>query len=318
MKGMAAPPTLDVFRALADEVRFRVLRAVMEAELSVAELVAALQLPQSTVSRHLRPLRESGLLGTRRDGTSVYYRRGEALADDALCSLVEARWHAVPGAADDRAAVRRVLDQRRRRSREFFDQIAGRYGTLTEPGGGWPCLAAALAAGFADREVADLGSGEGELTLILARFARKVTSVDLSPRMLELVRDRAAERGWSSRVATVEADLEDLPLKSGTVDAAFLSQALHHASRPQAAVAEAARILRPGGILLILDLSRHDQEWTRDQWADQWLGFEAQDVVGWMTSSGLAGADASLLPGGPSELSVLLATARKPSPPTRN
>lgn len=306
---MAAP--LDMFRALADEVRLRILGALLVAELSVAELVDVLGLPQSTVSRHLKPLREAGLAETRREGTSVYYRRGALVEEADLATLLDHRLGQLPTAARDAAAVRRVLESRRRRSRDFFEKVAGKYGALTQPGGGWEALAAGLAAGFAGRDVADLGAGEGALSLLLARFARSVTAVDQSKAMLREVRAKAGRAGVGGRVKVAEGDLEDLPLPRASMDAVFMSQALHHAARPSHAVAEAARVLRPGGRLVVLDLVRHEQDWTREQWADQWLGFEADEVKQWMEQAGLAPLVAERLAGATPELAVLLAVGAK-------
>ena len=126
---------LDIFKALADEGRLRILRSIDQAELSVAELVQALDMPQSTVSRHLKPMRESGLVASRRDGTSVFYNRGPLFRDEAFTRILSERLREIPVAHRDAAAVERVVELRRRKSREFFDEIAGRYGTLTEPGG---------------------------------------------------------------------------------------------------------------------------------------------------------------------------------------
>lgn len=306
----------DVFKALSDEVRLRILRALSVAELSVAEVVTVLGLPQSTVSRHLKPLRDTGLVDHRREGTSVYYRRGPAFGDASLAKIMDERLRDVPQDAEDRASVRRVLDLRKQKSKEFFERAAGSYGTLTEPGGGWEALSNAMAVGFAEEDVADLGAGEGALTLVLARFAASVVSVDHSPRMLRLIEERAVAAGVSDRVRVAEGDLESLPVADASVDAAFLSQALHHAARPDAAVAEAARILRPAGRLVILDLVRHEQEWLREQWADQWLGFEADEVRSWMESAGLAEIRLERLPGSMPELSVLLAVGvRGPGEP---
>lgn len=303
--------TLGIFKALADEIRLRIVRAVSSAELSVAELVQVLDLPQSTVSRHLKPLREAGLVAARRDGTSVYYHRGAAFSDRHLAGFLEARLEGVAREAADRAAIRRVLDLRRRHSRSFFDEVAGRYGTLTEPGGGWSALAAGLAAGFSGQSTADLGSGEGGLTLLLARFAEMVHAVDQSPKMLRLVAARADELGLGRKVQCLEGDLERLPLPDESVDSAFLSQALHHASRPENAVVEAARILRPGGRLVVLDLARHEQEWVREQWADQWLGFDPAQVRGWMEQAGLQPVSEERLPGSVPDLAVILVVANK-------
>jgi len=310
--------TLDIFKALSDEVRLRILRALFSAELSVAELVTVLKLPQSTVSRHLKPLRDADLVESRREGTSVYYRRGSALQDLSFFQMLDGRVKEVAGAAGDLAAVRRVLESRRRKSREFFDRVAGRYGTLTQPGGGWEALASILAAGFADRTVVDLGAGEGGLTLLLARYARITYAVDQSPRMLTHVAEKAAEHNLDARVQTVEGDLEEVPLPANVAEAVFLSQALHHAARPEAAVKEAARLLKPGGWLLILDLARHEQEWVREEWADQWLGFDEVEIKSWLDSAGLMLADLRRLPGATPELGVLLAAARKPTSPTND
>ena len=303
--------TIDIFRALADDVRLRILHALLGAELSVAELVEILGLPQSTVSRHLKPLRDAGLVGTRRDGTSIYYRRGIAFEEGDLARGLQTQLRELPTAAKDAATVRRVLDQRRQKSREFFEKIAGRYGTLMQPGGGWEAMAAALAAGFAGKTVADLGAGEGQLTLLLARFAKSVTAVDQSKAMLREVSRRAKEECLSSKIKTAEGDLESLPLRDESVDAVFLSQALHHAAQPEKAISEAGRIVRKGGSVIVLDLARHGQEWAREQWADQWLGFEEDELRGWMRDAGLQDLLTQKLAGATPEISVVLAVGIK-------
>lgn len=307
-------PSLQIFRALSDECRLRILRAVSIAELSVAELVRVLGLPQSTVSRHLKPLRDSGLVETRRNGTSVYYHRGPAFADVDLTTLLERHLAQQPGDAEDRTSVRRVLDQRRAHNRDFFDEVAGSYGSLTETGGGWAAVAAALASGYSGQIVADLGSGEGALTLLLARFCRQVIAVDLSPRMLVTLRAEADAAGLGDRVSTAEGDLERLPLGDASVDAVFLSQSLHHAAQPKEALREAARILRPGGRLILLDLLSHEQDWVREQYADLWLGFDPADLKTHLQDLGLAPETSLRLPGATPELPVLFLTALKPNP----
>lgn len=307
------PDSLDLLKALSDSVRLRIVRAVSHAELSVAELVQVLGLPQSTVSRHLKPLRDTGLVETRRDGTSIYYRRGPSFSDPILSQFVDEQVKKLAKAAGDGASVRRVLDMRKQKSRDFFDRIAGQYGSFTEPGGGWPALAAAMAAGFAGKQVADLGAGEGALTLILATFAAKVTAVDLSPEMLRYVTDKANEAGCADRVHTAEGDLESLPLPDACVDAAFLSQSLHHAATPERAVTEAARIIRPGGLLILLDLVKHEQEWVREEWADQWLGFDEDEVASWFKQDDVSVIHSARLSGSSSDLAVLTVVGRKES-----
>jgi ArsR family transcriptional regulator len=302
---------LDVFKALGDEARLRILRAVEIAELSVAEIVEALKMPQSSVSRHLKPLRDSGLLETRREGTSVYYRRGPVFQETTFAQLMSEKLSELPGASRDRAAVDRAIEQRRRESIKFFDEIAGRYGSLTQPGGGWQALAAALASGFAGQMVADIGCGEGDLTLLLARFAKRVTAVDLSAQMLRVVQERSEEAGVARRVTVGKGDLEMLPLETDSVDAAFVSQVLHHAARPALALKEAARILKPDGRLILLDLAPHDQEWVRSEWADQWLGFDERELRGWLTAAGLKAEVFQTLEGPTPAFSVVMIVATK-------
>ena len=302
---------LDVFKALGDEARLRILRAVEIAELSVAEIVQALKMPQSSVSRHLKPLRDSGLLETRREGTSVYYRRGPVFQDASFSQLLSEKLAELRGAGRDRAAVDKVLEKRRKESTKFFDEIAGRYGSLTEPGGGWRGMAAALAAGFSGKSVADIGCGEGDLTLLLARFAKRVTAVDLSAQMLRVVQERSVEAGVAGRVTVEKGDLEKLPLKAGSEDAVFVSQVLHHAARPGKALKEAARILKPGGQMVLLDLARHDQEWVREEWADQWLGFDEKELRGWLKAAGLRIKIFQSLEGPEPAFSVILVVAEK-------
>ena len=302
---------LDVFKALSDEGRLRILRAVEISELSVAEIVQALKMPQSSGSRHLKPLRDSGLLETRREGTSVYYRRGPVFQDASFAQLLTEKLAELHGADCDRAAVDRVLEQRRKESTKFFDEIAGRYSSLTQPGGGWQGLAAALAAGFSGKLVADIGCGEGDLTLLLARFAKRVTAVDISAQMLRVVQERSADAGVAGRVTVEKGDLENLPLKTQSEDAVFVSQVLHHAVRPAMALKEAGRVLKPGGQLILLELARHDQEWVRDEWADQWLGFSERELKGWLNEAGLKTQIFQTLEGPEPAFSIVLVVAEK-------
>jgi ArsR family transcriptional regulator len=160
--------------------------------------------------------------------------------------------------------------------------------------------------------VADLGAGEGALTLLLARFCEEVSAVDLSPRMLGTLREAAETAGVGERVRTLDGDLAALPLGDGEMDAVFISQALHHAADPAAALAEAARVLRPGGRLLLLDLLQHEQEWVREQFADLWLGFDPDHLKELLEQCGLCPGVSLRLPGATPDLPVLLITALKP------
>jgi len=278
---------LDMMKSLADPVRLRIVRAISHAELSVAELVSVLQMPQSTISRHLKPLRDNELVEARRDGTSVFYRKGNVFSDEAFSQFMEQRLSDVVHDKKDRASIRKVIDARKKKSRDFFDKIAGQYSALTEPGGGYEALSSGMAAGFTGKAVADLGAGEGALSIMLAPYASRVTAVDLSPKMLKLVLKEAKEKGLSDKIQTAEGDLEALPLADASHDAAFLSQALHHSTDPANAIKEAARILKKKGQLILLDLVTHQHEWAREQWADQWLGFSELELSTWLEDAGL-------------------------------
>mgnify|MGYP001042896074 CR=1 FL=1 len=302
---------LDIFKALADEGRLRILRAIDQAELSVAELVQALEMPQSTVSRHLKPMRDAGLVASRRDGTSVYYNRGELFRDDAFARILNERLKDMSVANRDAASVERVLDLRRKKSREFFDEIAGRYGSLTEPGGGWQALAAGLAAGFSGKRVADLGCGEGALALLLARFADQVVAYDQSENMLNLVSEKASEQNVREHLDLKVGNLEHLELTGENFDAVFISQALHHTSNPEDVICAASSGLAAGGQLIILDLVRHEHEWTREEWADQWLGFEPLEIRDWLNGAGIEPVVIDSLPGSTPDLSVLIVVGIK-------
>lgn len=302
---------LDIFKALADEGRLRILRAVDQAELSVAELVQALDMPQSTVSRHLKPMREAGLVASRRDGTSVYYNRGPLFRDAAFAQILTERLQEISVAHRDAAAVERVVELRRRKSREFFDEIAGRYSTLTEPGGGWQAMAAGLAAGFSGKVVADLGCGEGGLSLLLARFAQQVVAFDQSEKMLALVAEKADEQNVREHIDFRIGNLENLDLSGESFDALFLSQSLHHTSDPEEVVQSVAKGLKKGGQMIILDLVRHEHEWARDEWADQWLGFDPLETREWLVAAGLETRVLDALPGATPDLAVLIAVGVK-------
>lgn len=302
---------LDIFKALADEGRLRILRAIDQAELSVAELVQALEMPQSSVSRHLKPLREAGLVASRRDGTSVYYNRGSVFLDECFFKMFNDRLGKMPFAQRDSGAVERVLELRRNRSQTFFDEIAGQYESLTEPGGGWQALAAGLACGFAGQSVADLGCGEGTLTLLLARFVKQVLAIDQSEKMLKLVEEKAAEQEVLERVTLKQASLEMLQLPKASLDVVFLSQSLHHTTTPEQVIKNAAAGLKPSGKLVILDLVRHEHEWTREQWADQWLGFDGLQLRAWLGEAGVKQCVLRALPGAAPDLAVLMVVGTK-------
>ena len=278
---------VTVFRLLADPTRLRLLRVLAHDRFNVTELTGILGLAQSGVSRHLGLLKDAGLVEEDREAGFVYYRLAHDADDDAarrhLWSLLDAQFGS---AADDRstreddARLQEVLRLRK----EAFD--AHGDNRQLSPGRSWAAWARALGHLLPPLDVADVGCGEGYLTLEAAAWARTVVGVDRSDDVLERAKGLAARR----RVTNVEwrkGDLSRLPLHDGSVDVALLSQSLRYATDPERAVAEASRILRPSGRLLVLDLKTHEEEWVRARSGSQRLGFSAQELEVLLRGGGL-------------------------------
>jgi SAM-dependent methyltransferase len=276
------------FRLLGDEMRLRILRLLGAERLNVTELTGVLGIAQSGVSRHLGLLREAGLVEERREGGFTWYRlppeesrHGAA----ALWGLLAAEFDASaadPIARADRARLQEVL---RLRKESFATHGEGPKQLV--PGRSWAAWARALGHLLPPMVVADLGCGEGYLTIEAARWASRVYAVDRSTAVMARGRELARRRQVSN-IVWKQGELDRVPLESASVDVVLLSQALHHAVTPAAALQEAVRILRPQGRLLVLDLRRHDQEWVRDRFGDQWLGFEDTELAGLLTDAGLS------------------------------
>jgi SAM-dependent methyltransferase len=276
--------TADLFRLLGDPTRLRLLRVLGRDRFNVTELTGILGLAQSGVSRHLGLLKDAGLVVEEREAGYVYYRLAErSNGHAALWPLLDAQF----AASNDDTAVRADearLEEVLRVRHENFD-THGEARQLV-PGRSWAAWARALGHLLPPLDVADLGCGEGYLTIETARWAHSVVGVDKSEAVLERARELARRRRVNN-ITWKKGHLAKLPLGDRTVDVALLSQALHHAPRPDRAVAEAVRILRPGGRLLVLDLRAHDQEWVRDRLGDEQLGFSDDDLSRLLTGAGL-------------------------------
>lgn len=278
-----------LFQLLADETRLRIIRALLECPLTVGELTEVLGLPQSTVSRHLGVLRRGDLAADRRDGTYIWYSPAAGLLhDEALLAVLRAAVAQLPQAEADAARQAAVLEARRAGTQGFFDALAGSYHALAQAGGGPEGLALAMSMALPPGTVVDLGAGEGEVALPLARLGHHVIAVDSSPAMVRTLEERAAAAGLQG-VEVHRGDLEALPLDDAVGDVVLISQTLHHTRRPEAAIAEAARVVRPGGRVVVLDLVHHEQEWVRERLGDLWLGFEPAALAAWLERAGLAG-----------------------------
>ena len=279
------PSILKMLRVAADPSRLRILLLLSNEELSVAELQEILSMGQSTISTHLAQLKQAELVEDRRAGKNSLYRLNTEDSDPVLIDLLAKARHEIPEAEHDQLGMRRVVRKRQDRMRSFFDSVAGRFGKDYVPGRSWKGVAEALLRLMPPMTIADLGAGEGAFALMLAQQAEKVIAVDSSPKMIEVGRDLATRHG-AKQIEYRLGDMEELPIDSSTVDAAFFSQSLHHALHPQRAIEEAFRILRPNGRLVILDLVKHRFEEARELYADEWLGFSEAELEAMLTRAG--------------------------------
>jgi ubiquinone/menaquinone biosynthesis C-methylase UbiE/DNA-binding transcriptional ArsR family regulator len=279
--------TWDSLKLLSDSTRLRLLSLLLREELSVAELQEILGMAQSRISSQLSLLRQGGFVADRREGKKAFYSvrpdlpaRQQALLRAASEAVAE-----LPESAEDRENLDRTLQKRRRQSEQYFNLIAGKLGKGYCPGRTWEAighLALRLVPGIT---VADLGAGEGLVSQLLARRAERVWCIDSSPRMVE-VGTELARRNNLANLSYKLGDIEQVPLPDRSVDVAILSQALHHASRPQTAVDEAHRILKPGGQLVVLDLKEHDFEKAHELYGDLWLGFKESALHNFLKKAG--------------------------------
>jgi ArsR family transcriptional regulator len=316
MNTTTPPPVLGHLGTLGDVTRCRLLAVLEQREFSVSELCQALQLPQPTVSRHLRVLAEDGWVTARAEGTRRPYRRVDELPPDqaTLWHVVRGQLADDPRVVEDRERADAVLAQRQDRSRDFFsasadhwDEIrAGLYGIRADL---LPLF------GLLDPRwsVADLGAGTGVFAAAVAPFVDRVMVVDRSPEMLQAARGRMADRG---NVRFRQGDLEALPLDDGSVDLAILSLVLHHVAEPGAALSEIHRVLRPGGRLVIVDMREHDRSELAEEMGHQWPGFDAQPLRRWLTEAGLEPGPWVPLPPDPDARGPLLFLQGAVRPPT--
>ena len=276
----------DDLSTLADATRSRMLLLLERHELTVSELCTVLQLPQSTVSRHLKTLADSGWVVSRRDGTSRYYTLSLDDREHArrLWSLLRDQVSTTAGADQDARRLKNVLARRQSKSQEFFESTAGQWDKLRADLFGPASHLQALPALVDERwTVGDLGCGTGQVAGALAPFVARVIAVDRSGEMLQAARRRLRD------LPTVEVrrgELEALPIRDDELDAATLLLVLHHLPDPAAALSEAHRALKPGGRLVIADMLPHDHEEYRQQMGHVWLGFSEEQMQRLLSAAG--------------------------------
>jgi ubiquinone/menaquinone biosynthesis C-methylase UbiE len=292
-----AAPILEHMSALADPTRCRMLLLLEHHELTVGELCAVLQMPQSSVSRHLKTLADDNWVISRRDGTSRFYGMSADDLDAAarqLWPIIREQVAATSSAAHDSRRLRGVLTRRRAKSRAFFASAARQWDRLREDLFGdtfylWAVL------GLIDPSlvVGDLGCGTGQLSQTIAPYVKTVIAVDASADMLDAARQRLSE---ASNVDIRQGELEALPIENGELHAAMLSLVLHYSPDPARALAEVARVLRPGGRALVVDMLPHDRQEYQQQMGHVWLGFSEKQITKFLSGAGFADPRIRALP----------------------
>ena len=293
---------------LADATRCRLLLALEAHELTVGELCAALMLPQSTVSRHLRILSDEAWVESRAEGAARWYRMSPSLDHEAraLWALVREPVQSTLAARQDQARVDAALVARRSRSEAFIASAAAEWdASVASLYGVRADLATALALLEPTLIVGDLGCGTGSLSLALAQHVAHVHAVDGSAAMLEAAQSRL---GGLPNVTVAPGALEALPLADASLDVAVLMLVLHHVAEPSRVLREARRVVRPGGRLLVADMCAHDREEYRQQMGHVWLGFDERSLRGWLTKAGFSTMRYAALPVHPAALGPALFT----------
>ena len=284
----------EILKLLADATRIRILSLLIQEELSVAELQEVLNMGQSRVSSHLGLLRQGDLVADRKDGKKTFYS-WNATQDSKIAQMVESSCRAVASSeqiCSDRGSLERILAKRKRKAEQYFDSVAGRLGENYCPGRSWQAIGHFLLLLTPKLRIADLGAGESLISQLLAKRADHVICIDNSVKMVEFGRELAARNELTNLEYRV-GDIEAVPIEDNSVDLALLSQALHHAQHPDRAVAEAFRILKPGGRVIILDLLEHHFEKARELYADVWLGFSENYLYQTIKAAGFRSVDVS-------------------------
>lgn len=310
----AAMETLKALRILGDAGRVRILRLLSQEDLSVAELQEILGMGQSRISMQLSQLKQAGFVEVRRAGQKSIYR---ALATPGmqtiLAEVLLRGTEEIEEAAHDDEGLRLILARRKDELRNYFDELAGRFGRNYVPGRSWKALTEVVLRLLPPLVIADLGAGEGTLALLLAQRAKKVIAIDNSEKMVEygagLVR-RNKMKNLEYRLG----DMEELPIGNGAVDLVLMHQTLHHTLHPRRAVEEAWRVLRPGGRIVILDLLKHDFEAARELYADVRLGFSQVELIGLLRKAHFQTVDVAVVDREPEapHFQTIMAIAEKP------
>ena len=290
------PDPLKPLRALADPTRLRIIVLLGQEELAVTELQEITKLGQSRISTHLGLLQEAGIVQSRREGKRAFYKLN-ATADPSTLEFVRlsaAGAQELPEHDADQVNLKRVLARRQDQAQVLFNQVAGRFDRSYGPGRSWQAFGQLLLRILPPLVVADLGSGEGLLSELLARRCKRVIAVDNSEKIVAFGAAKAKKNGLKNLEFRC-GDLENPPISPLSIDLVILSQALHHAEEPARAIQAAYRLLRPGGQIMILDLLQHQFDKARELYGDRWLGFAESDLHRWLEAAGFRKIEISVV-----------------------
>ena len=288
--------TLKSLRALSDATRLRIISLLEKDELSVNELQEVTRMGQSRISTHLGLLQDAGLVQSRRDGKRTFYK----LIGEANRAAAEFIQLAIRGAKElnehesDQINLKRIVNRRREQAQVYFNQVAGRFDRVYGPGRSWQAFGHLLLRIVPPLVVADLGSGEGLLSELLARRCKRVIAVDNSEKIVAFGAAKAKKNGLKN-LEFRQGDLQKPPIEPGSVDLAILSQALHHAEEPGKAIAAVASILKSKGMVMILDLAKHNFERAHELYGDRWLGFAESDLHRWLEEAGFKNIEINIV-----------------------
>src|SRR5438034_871776 len=288
--------TLKSLRALSDPTRLRIVALLERDELSVNELQEITRMGQSRISTHLGLLLDSGLVQSRREGKRTFYKLNAA-TNGVAAEFIQLAIRGAKELSDhssDQINLKRILNRRREQAQLYFNQIAGRFDRVYGPGRSWQAFGHLLLRILPPLTVADLGSGEGLLSELLARRCKKVIAVDNSEKIVAFGADKAKKNGLKNLEFRL-GDLENPPIEPQSVDLVILSQALHHAAVPANAIHSTFKMLRSGGQIMILDLLQHNFQKARELYGDRWLGFAESDLHRWLEDAGFKKVEISVV-----------------------
>ena len=303
---------LTAMKAAAEPTRLRLLVLCAHADLTVSDLVQILGQSQPRLSRHLKLLAEAGLLYRNREGSWVYFRLAHDGAAAALAqTLVDALPEDDPTVLRDLARLDELMGERAQRAEDYFRKVADQWDELRALYVHDDEVERQLATMIAEEKVSDLldiGTGTGRILEVLADKVEHAVGIDLSPDMLMLARSKL-ERARLRNCVVRKGDMNHLPLAEASFDAVTIHQVLHYAERPARTIQEAARVLRPGGRLFIVDFQAHDLDYLRSEHEHRWLGFEEDKMADWLKAAGLEQEGCRHLKG--KALTICIWTARQ-------